>query len=107
MATRNRAKGNKKSLLDMLDLSTPIARQAIRESNEKIAAHRQMLEDKGRKRAVEEKQREEERQKTLTERTKLAKENESQRNLIREQKRKASEAALERLVESRKRARRS
>ena len=44
-------------------------------------------------------------QKTLAERTKLAKENKKQRDFVREQKRKASEAALERLVERRKRAR--
>ena len=42
----------------------------------------------------------------LAERNALAKENEERRNVTREQKRKASETALEALVQSRKRTRR-
>ena len=56
---------------------------------------------------VAEKQKlDEERQKVFAEKNKLAKENEQRRNIVREQKRKASEAALEALVQTRKRTRR-
>ena len=107
MATRNRVKGQKKSLLDLLDLTNPIAIQAIQESNQKIADHRRMLRQKRQKREEEERKLEEERQNTLVVRAKLAEENERLRNIEKEKMRKASEAALEALVQKRKRTRRN
>ena len=64
------------------------------------------MEEETRKNVEGKKKLEEERKKRFTERNELAKQNEIERTANREQKRKASEAALEALVQSRKRARR-
>ena len=71
-----------------------------------MAEHRRKLAQDRRKQVAEKKRLDEERQKAMVEKIKLSKENEERRNIARDKKRKASEAALEALVQTRKRTRR-
>ena len=92
-------------MLDSLNLNSPVAQRALEESRQNIARHQREMQAQKELKEANDRRAAEERKKTLEMKNRLAEENAKHRENVREQRRKAAEVAMDKLVMNRKRRR--